>query len=279
MINFREDTTKTKSIRKAGRKRARRLPFQERVKRFFVNLANGLITVLALALIGFIGWRIYVFMISSSYFKLTGFEIKGVNEELKAELETASGISLDDNRNILLISASALRSNLLANSKIRDVRVKKIYPNRIEVTVEERKPIAILNCERMYLVDGEGYVTERLREITPEYASFLFISGIEQKYIVLGRQIQDVSLYRALDLMACLRENNAEMFSKISEINLDETRNLTLYLSSGTEILCGRGTPVEVLPDLEAFMNKIDSIDSVEYVDLRIDNQAVYKTR
>ena len=280
MKNFRDDKKrKKKTTTKPKRKRRKSLPFQKRVQLFFINLFNGLIALMVVAAVVFIGWRLYAFLFTSSYFALKSFDIQGVNEELAQEIRNASGIDVEQHPNMLTISRSALKKHLLKNPKLRTVTIRKIYPSRMIIGAEKRIPVAIVNAERMYLVDMEGYVTDRISGAVLGSYNVPFITGIDQKYLVPGNKIGEVALYRALDLMLTLEENNKTLFSRLSEIHIDESRNITTFFTGGTEIRCGKYSPVEILPNLEAFLTRMKDIKRVDYIDLRFNKQVVYKPR
>lgn len=64
---------------------------------------------------------------------------------------------LDEENHMLKMSTYDLNKRLLANPRVKSGVVKKIYPNQLQITIEERIPVMVVQYrELFYLCDEEG---------------------------------------------------------------------------------------------------------------------------
>ena len=107
-----------------------------------------------------------------------GFDIKAVSFEGLAELEEADLLPI-----ILMaqglgdgpLDVAAIKSALLGDPWVAKAEVRRLFPNRLIVSIEEREPVALLQRDGLELVDAEGVSLGPLRG--ERYASLPVIAG------------------------------------------------------------------------------------------------------
>jgi hypothetical protein len=94
-----------------------------------------------------------------SALKITHYDIVGLRSMSRDELLSAALIH--DNEYFFSIDPARVRSNLLANPKIADAEVRRVFPGGLRIVVRERKAVAtalvdIDSAERFVLIDDSG---------------------------------------------------------------------------------------------------------------------------
>jgi hypothetical protein len=136
--------TKTAIIKRKGRKFLK------------WNLIAGFFAVVLIILL----FTLFVKFISSDRFRVKSFSIigeKSVSEsELKAELSPLT------EQNIFFIRGKSIQKTLSEKYAIfKIVKVKKIWPDRILININEREPkLAIINLYGAYVVDEDAKIIE-----------------------------------------------------------------------------------------------------------------------
>ena len=129
--------TRRKEVRRAGRRRRRRVSFASVV---LVGLATG-------------GW----FLARSSLFALEGIEVTGARLLTPAEIVQASG--LHDGQSMLGLHTERVRERIANLPLVRSVRVLRIPTSRIRIDIVERAPAFVLETvESRWLMDTDGMV-------------------------------------------------------------------------------------------------------------------------
>nr|WP_321443913.1 cell division protein FtsQ/DivIB [uncultured Cohaesibacter sp.] len=163
----------------------RRLPFYRRIipmaeswlpKGIGWGLSIGFLAITALYGASVSGENQTVLERASAVFglKVEAVLITGQKEVSEAEILTALGINADSS--LLTFNAYEARKSLEAISWIAEASVQKLYPNKIQVVVQEQKPFALWQRGKyVSLISYDGSVlTDR---IDPEFAELPLVVG------------------------------------------------------------------------------------------------------
>jgi len=240
--------------------------------KFFVHkLKKVLKAVLFLAVVGFGVYLIYFFIIKSTYFDVNEITIYGslkfVNQtDLKAFV--ASNIT---NKNIIYIDTRSIEAVLKKTFLgAKDIKVTKAVPNKLQVHVTERTPLAVVAASdkgQKYLMDEEGYI---LGSVAPEYTNLpliLYTTPIE-----IGKFL-DSKIVPVTE--ALLKETSANNL-KISSISY-KTTHTSLFVSDSIEALIGNEKSVKESVRILAAMIRNLTLEGkkIQKVDLRYDKVIV----
>ncbi|MFH1193435.1 MAG: hypothetical protein V1661_00405 [bacterium] len=128
----------------------------EKSKRFYYGLV-----LLAMSLIAWV-----YFLFSSSVFKITSWEITGLQVYNKNDIENALQSFLGNSKfflfrfsNILIFNANDFEKYLSSGYAFKNINDSKYYPNKIIINLEEKQgKLAIYNKNNIYLVSDDGAV-------------------------------------------------------------------------------------------------------------------------
>ena len=126
-------------------------------------------TILVLLMITGTLWALEKF-IKTDYFKIKKIEITGNNASLK--LDIIDKINNLKEQNIAFINFSEIEKMLKNDIRIEKVEIKRNYPSKIFVNIEERKPyVYVKKGNQIFLADKElnlfGLMSETLGENIP----------------------------------------------------------------------------------------------------------------
>jgi cell division septal protein FtsQ len=245
---------------------------------FFALIAKILGVLLLLSLLGAAGFVVYRFSLSD-YFELKKLVVTGVSDGVAAEISALTKLEPNQGVNLLFVREQSVRETVLKHPRIESATVLKRYPNALMIEAHEREPVAVVACGALYLIDREGYVLDTATNLDRSQSQFPFITGVNADQIVFGQPIPTKAVCRALDLFACLKEISPPVSKALSEIRIGRDEELTLVLSGGVEVLFGAGEFADRLSALDLFAQKHRDFESLQYIDLRFENQIVYRPR
>ncbi len=116
-----------------------------------ILIALGLILVLST----------YIFKPNISIFSILKIrEIQIINNSFLTKNQVKNDLSFLYEKNIFLLNKNEIRNEISQNSFIKSLEIKKIFPNKIQVKVYEKKPIAIIQNKKKkyYFTDNNDLI-------------------------------------------------------------------------------------------------------------------------
>jgi cell division septal protein FtsQ len=166
--------------------------------------------------------RFEQFLIRDPRFALTGvegdpaaIEIAGAAHASRSQIERV--FSIDLGRSVYLLPLADRREALRAVDWVKDASIARLWPNRVVVSVHERKPVAFLTLGpmRFALIDEDGVI---LPPATDRF-TLPVLTGVRASDSLEGRRDR---VHRMVHLTTDLGENARN----ISEIDVSDRDNL-----------------------------------------------------
>jgi cell division septal protein FtsQ len=123
--------------------------------------------------------------------------------------QVLTSANLKEGRNIFTVDIGGARSAIEKMPQVESAVVQRVLPNRINVSIAERRPIAWVaakgdeapsSSDRSFLIDARGVVL-RSRVMLPEYFHLPIISGFETGNLVPGKRVNVLEMQAALELI------------------------------------------------------------------------------
>jgi cell division protein FtsQ len=154
-------------------------------------------------------------------FQSANVSIEGASRLSRADILRIAGIT--ESSTLFLIDAEATRTRLLRNAWIAEATVAKLYPDRIEIAVVEKKPFAVWQSRgNFFVIAKDGVIIDQLtRERVRD-------SGMP---IVVGEGAER----RAQDFLAVLDRFPAVRGETVAAVLIAE-RRWNLRLKNGTDV-------------------------------------------
>lgn len=156
----------------------------------------------------------------------------------KDEVIQLSGLKYGDK--LFTVSFSDIRENILRFSWIEAVRIRREFPDTIQIFVTERKPMALLLAGSLYLMDESGKIFKKLER--GEAIDLPTITGFQEgelkKYPTLMKSYLNV----AVKVLKYFQDQDFYREDPVSEIHFDSVAGITVFTkNNGVEIYYGRG--------------------------------------
>ncbi len=167
--------------------------------------------------------------------------------------------------NVLQISTADLAARLGRDVRIASARAERTFPFYIDVTIEERKPLAVVQEEFGYaFLDKEGMVIQTAPSIRG--VDLPIVTGIKLDNVLLGDRTGGERMEGALAFIGSLSEAGRHYFS---EINVGNPEQVTAYTRGGLAVRLGDGSRMEERARLaENMVNDVKARNlSVYYID------------
>lgn len=205
---------------------------------------------------------------NSRYFKLESVEVVDVSCAA-AGLETDGSLQANMGRNIFDIDIASLASRIETTyPAIKKAVVKRILPNRLEIDIIPRLPVAKIKDRRGYFpVDKTGMV------LSPDMKSgrLPVIIGFSMwRRPRAGERLKNEQLKNTFRLIDAINETSVSLYYEVTTIDASSNRNLSLYLGSGIEVKIGGEDFSGRLKKLKEILADPDlDKDNIKYIDLR----------
>lgn len=160
---------------KIQKRKAERLEKKRRAKKRLIRTLTILAVVIGLIIFSF-----------SSFFTITSIMVEGNNyfstDEIIAMSHAEPGANL-----IYRPGIGEIKSYLLKNPYINDVKVKRVFPSTLLIEVEEREQMAALVYDDDYLIINEEGILLRKSETEPKIT---LVEGVKISKIKLGEKVE-----------------------------------------------------------------------------------------
>jgi cell division protein FtsQ len=200
----------------------------------------------------------------------TLFSVRDVDMNSCAQVtrdEVAGMLAAGKGGTIWSLSAEAIGRRLLTHPWIREVRVRKVFPDRLVVRIEERRPVAMINLDALYYVDEEGDVFKRLSAYDSK--NFPIITGFSRADLSARDAVALRNLRRTIDLLH--QAESGVLSQNVSEIHFDPQEGFTLVTrDTGLALKIGTMEPREAMQRIEEALPKLSRLGKVRgAVDLK----------
>jgi cell division protein FtsQ len=212
--------------------------------------------------------RVWTFLITWEQLNIKEVEIDCCHPLLNGQVKSRLGrMPLG---NILLLDPSKISSSLKSLPRAAAVKVRKIFPSTLRVSVEERKPWALVKKQEVCLIDREGVVLQSSGEEVPGSLPLLldhdgFKRDCQDKIEMAGEFLDGLSP----------AEREAVAF-----IDLGQRSNMIIGTGfPATLLYLGRNEQAERFKDYLEIKGRLGLYGSLEYVDMRFKDRIYIKIR
>lgn len=204
-----------------------------------------------------------------SFFKLSYINWEG-NQKISSEQLDKNFNSLYG-KNIFQLKLEKIEEKLLSDPRVRSADVRRVLPNHLTVTIEEKRPILLVQARRLLglSLDLELIPLDSLAEDLP------VITGCSFPQVKYYKKLNHKEVNLAWDLYQTFLKKDVNLANRISEISVENESNLLVYfMPDGLRVNFGVGDWETKLKRLQEVLQREENLSSV---DLRFENMAVLK--
>lgn len=193
---------------------------------------------LAVASLGWVGHQTVQYARTSDAFAIREVLIEGNHRLEEIDVRRAAGLQLGSNA--FEVSMEDARDHLLQHPWVREATAVRRLPNRVRIELIERKPVALVALDQLYLVSDEGVVFKRLGVDDP--SDLPVITGIASERFYDDFDYRTAVLLRSMALLQDYEGAGLAGLEPVSEIHFEETTGIELFVGNdGMHVRLGHG--------------------------------------
>ena len=227
---------------------------------------------------------IFIFLIGMLLFlvspvcKLKMIVVLGDNTLTQEELIQLGKIQT--NRSIYLISTSTIESRLTENPYVKNANITRKFPNKLIADLNMREEVATVNFEEGFaIIDHTGYILKIEQDVSKIVKPL--ITGVSSnKGLKVGQMLtsyEENDFRMILELISNIQ--NAGLIQNISEMNLQDPKNIYMITTQGLKVLLGDGEDLTYkLMQLSPILVDLHT-HNITYgtIDMRFNSYPVYR--
>jgi cell division protein FtsQ len=250
---------------RVGRSRRRRPRRRARLRRLLGAVLATIVITAAAG--GGLHW-----LLTTQRFAVATIEVRGVSRVGPDQILAVAAIQ--HGTNIFKLDTRGVIDRVESLPEVRRADVVRELPNRVVISVEERRPFTLVHGGRLHWMDEEG----RLLGASPEAVAppMPVISGLSADELASMRTAPGPKARAAIGVIRALLRSGNGLTAEISEIDMSRREGPVLYTVDGVEVRLGTEDWDERLARLEGLLAQIATQD-VRTVDLRFRDQVVFQ--
>jgi cell division protein FtsQ len=244
------------------KRRERQKKIEQARRKQRIRLAFAGLTILVIFLI-------LIFFLNSDYFKI---KIVNFNQTLHVSQKKIDAVSSHlKGKNLFRAPFGKVRELLLSDPWVKEVQIKRKFPDEVQIKIVERKPVAQVALDGFYyLIAEDGMVLEK--KANPE--DLIQIADLPVKKLTPGKILKSQPFESA---MKVYRSLSADLKKKVLVISAPSSDKIIFYLG-GVEVIFGQPEYLEEKLMILKEILKREGSKAIS-VDLRVPDNPVVKTQ
>jgi cell division septal protein FtsQ len=182
-------------------------------------------------------------------------------------------------QNLLGVDSDYIKGTLALHPWIKDNQVHKRLPDRLTIAIVERKPLALVNADRLLAMDNEGVLLPlESRQGSVDVPLLICPRGT---ILHIGQTVNDKRIQTILPTLEALRLQLPELWELISEVSWDDRDQVVMISTlSRAPIVFGKKPTWEQMINLYSFLQfegRRSDLMKLNSMDLRFSGQVVIK--
>jgi cell division protein FtsQ len=165
--------------------------------------------------------RLHNFLLYHPYFSVQEIQVRGGEKIGGSEVVAMAGLS--HGMSIWKIDSAGIENKVGKHPWVKQVLVRREFPHRVVIEVEERSPRAVVIMGKLYYVDSEGFVFKEVGE--GERVDFPLLTGLRQAELVSRAYSTRQKIQEAIRLNDLMAKSSLPL----SEIHFNAAGGLMLY--------------------------------------------------
>ncbi|MBI3316024.1 MAG: hypothetical protein HYZ87_03510 [Candidatus Omnitrophica bacterium] len=239
------------------------------------SLVYSLPYILSLTVVGLLFGGVIAYAVNSPTFQLT--EVRVLNVGTLSAEESFRFCELRRGENLILLDLIGVQQVIKRkHPEFKEVLVRRVLPNRIEVMLKRRTPVAQVAFSRYVQVDKDLVILPGSAPVPFRNLTILEGAPVPREGLAVGVTLRDPATKKALRLMEVVKRSGILRKHWLSKIELGDPKNISLMVDSDIEIRIGNSHFIERLKILDQTLKTIGLDRSkIRYIDLRFDDVVI----
>jgi cell division septal protein FtsQ len=219
---------------------------------------------------------LYNYLTSADWLNVEEIQLEGVSRIDPADLERL--LADLSGQNILLLSLDSYTERITDYPRVQYASLKRILPNRVVCTVEEREPVALIFNGQFLEVDETGMILGT-DDLTP-HLDLPIVIGVPKQSAIKGKICEDQRLRGALQALRYCKRYGGRFAEDISELKVGEGAiTITSLKENSTLLLANRDYESQLQKYFVLKKSIAGEVRSAKIIDLRFKDQIVLRNK
>lgn len=192
--------------------------------------------ILIFVILFLVGHQLYVRLLEDSFFQVKEVEIRGCQKI--PEKTILSLAKIEGMPNLFTLPLKEISERVEVHPWVEHVRVRKMFPNKVLIHIEERKPMAILQLEEPFYIDSKGVIFSRVGD--QDGYDFPFLTGLNRQVFDKEPAVAKHLIAKALEFLRIVDGERASPLKGVSEIRMEKIFGIHCFTqAAGVEVRMG----------------------------------------
>jgi cell division septal protein FtsQ len=230
--------------------------------------------VMSLTTLGILFGSVVAYAVNSPTFQLR--EVHVLNMGTLTPEQAFKFSELQPGENLVHLDLVGVQQVIKRNHpEFKEVRVRRVLPDRVEILLKRRTPVAQALFSRYVQIDKDRVVLPG--SSTVPFRNLTVIEGapMPRGGLFVGTTLEDSATQKALRLMEVLKHSQMLAKHTLTKIDIGDPRNFAFFVD-GIEIRIGNNHFIERLKILDQTLRTL-ALDAakIRYIDLRFDDVVI----
>lgn len=231
--------------------------------------------ILSLVLVGVLFGTVIAFAVNSPTFELK--EVRILNTGSMTQEQSFQFCELKKGENLITLDLVGVQEVIKRkHPEFKEVLVRRVLPNRVEVAVRRRTPVAQVALSKYVQIDKDLVILPGTG-VTP-FRNLTIIEGSRspKQGLFVGIVLGDAATKKALRLADAVKRSNILKKHVLTKVDIGDPDNILLVVDGDVEIRIGGSHFIERLKILDQTLKTIElDRERIQYIDLRFDDVVV----
>ncbi len=231
--------------------------------------------VFSLTVVGVLFGSVVAYALSSPTFRLEEVRILNIgtitpDQAFKfCELQKGEGlITLD------LVSVQQVIKR--KHPEFKEVRVRRVLPNRVEVLLKRRTPIAQVVFSRYVQIDKDLVILPGSSPAPFKNLTIIEGAPLPREGLTVGVSIRDGATKKAIKLADLIKRSGILRQHELTKVDISDVKNMAFFVDGDIEIKIGDSHVIERLKILDQTLRSVElDRTKIQYIDLRFDDVVI----
>ncbi|SHE54880.1 MULTISPECIES: cell division protein FtsQ/DivIB [Caloramator] len=217
-----------------------------------------------------------VISLKSDYFKIKEVEVKNNNLISRDEAIILANVI---GENIFFLDKNKVKTNILNNPYVKDVKINKKLPSKILLTIEEKDIKGIIRVKNYFVdIDSEGRMVHTINKFPN--GKLIYLEGIDAKEYVFNEYVtsDSVKLKSIVEILKIF--SYIDIKSQIEKVDVKDPYNVNIITKSGINICVGDCSNLEYKLSFAMTLLKSPELSGKKgTIDISSDGTAVFNEK
>ena len=208
----------------------------EKFQRIVKKTIRVAFQLLLLSFFLFLSHWVYGHLLGDPHFRVREVEVRGGRKLAGETLQSLT--AMEGRPNLFSVNLKKVVKRLESHPWVEQVSVRKVFPNKILIQVEERKPMAIIQLGEFYYIDIHGEIFSPVGE-RDDY-NYPYLTGVTRQFLEKEPVEAKRLIMKALELLEIVEQEKIPPLKELSEIHMEKTFGIQCFTKAeGVEVRMG----------------------------------------